>query len=367
VELMTILLFVLGLALLGAGADVLVRGASRLATAAGVSPLVVGLTIVAFGTSAPELAVAVQAALTGDAGANLVVGNVVGSNIFNVLVILGLSAIITPLTVVQQLVRVDVPVMAGVSVLMLVLALDGRITTAEGTLLFGGIVVYLIYAGIQGRREGKAAIAASDETVIRANPGGSVWLNLAYVAAGLVLLVLGSRWLVAGAIDIARTLGLSELIIGLTIVAAGTSLPEVAASVAASLKGERDLAVGNVVGSCLFNILAVLGLAALVAPGGIAVATSALHFDIPVMIAVAFACLPIFLTGCAIARWEGLLFLGYYVAYTAFLVLQAAEHDAVETFGAVMLVFVLPLTALWLTVSLGWHLRRTASGRPAGR
>jgi cation:H+ antiporter len=362
VDLMAILLFVAGLALLATGAEVLVRGASRLATAAGISPLVVGLTVVAFGTSAPELAVAVQSALTGDAGANLVVGNVVGSNIFNVLVVLGISAIITPLTVLQQLVRVDVPVMIGVSVLMLLLALDGRISTMEGGVLFGGIVLYLIHAGIQGRKEGKSALPSSDEPSLRGARRNSLVLNLVYVVAGLVMLVLGARWLVAGAIDIARALGLSELIIGLTIVAAGTSLPEVAASVAASLKGERDLAVGNVVGSCLFNILAVLGLAALVAPGGVAVATSALHFDVPVMIAVAFVCLPIFFTGCVIARWEGLLFLGYYIVYTAFIVLQAAEHDAVDTFGFLMLVFVLPLTAMTLTVSVGYHMRRTADG-----
>jgi cation:H+ antiporter len=353
-------LFVVGLVLLGGGAELLVRGASRLAAAVGISPLVVGLTVVAFGTSAPELAVAVQAALTGDAGANLVVGNVVGSNIFNVLVILGLSAIITPLAVVQQLVRVDVPVMIGVSVLALVLALDGRISRVEGVLLVGGIVIYLVNAGIQGRRGRRLGSAGAPPENDAPGAGRRTWRNLLFVIAGLAMLVLGARWLVAAAIEIARAAGLSELIIGLTIVAAGTSLPEVAASVAASLKGERDLAVGNAIGSCLFNLLAVMGLAALVAPGGITVAQSALRFDMPVMIAVAAACLPVFVTRCVISRWEGLLFLGYYVAYTGFLLLDAAEHDAMEAFGGVMLVFVVPLTVMGLTVSLARHVRRTA-------
>jgi cation:H+ antiporter len=357
VNLVTVGLFVLGLVLLGGGAELLVRGASRLAAAAGVSPLVVGLTVVAFGTSAPELAVAVQAALTGTAGANLVVGNVVGSNIFNVLVLLGLSALITPLAVVQQLVRVDVPVMIGVSVLTLVLALDGRISRIEGVLLFAGIVLYLVNAGIQGRKARRLLASSEPPEEAAAEQPGSPWRNLVLVVAGLAMLVLGARWLVAAAIEIARALGLSELVIGLTIVAVGTSLPEVAASVAASLKGERDLAVGNAIGSCLFNILAVLGLAALVAPEGIAVARSALHFDIPVMIAVAFACLPVFFTGCVISRWEGLLFLGYYAAYTAFVLLDAAEHAAMEPFATIMLIFVVPLTLLALGVSLARHMQ----------
>jgi cation:H+ antiporter len=358
VGLVTVALFVVGLVLLGGGAELLVRGASRLAAAAGVSPLVVGLTVVAFGTSAPELAVAVQAALTGTAGANLVVGNVVGSNIFNVLVILGLSALITPLAVVQQLVRVDVPVMIGVSVVTLVLALDGQISRIEGVLLFAGIVLYLVNAGIQGRKARRLlASSTPPEEAAAAERPGSPWRNLVLVVAGLAMLVLGARWLVAAAIEIARAMGLSELVIGLTIVAAGTSLPEVAASVAASLKGERDLAVGNAIGSCLFNILAVLGLAALVAPEGIAVARSALHFDIPVMIAVAFACLPVFFTGCVISRWEGLLFLGYYAAYTAFVLLDAAEHAAMEPFATIMLIFVVPLTLLALGVSLARHMQ----------
>jgi cation:H+ antiporter len=358
VGLVVVLMLVAGLVLLGGGAELLVRGASRLAAAAGVSPLVVGLTVVAFGTSAPELAVAVQAAFTGDAGANLVVGNVVGSNIFNVLVLLGLSALIAPLTVVGQLVRVDVPLVIAASVLALVLALDGRVNRLDGVLLFAGILVYLVHAGVQGRRARR--VARPVEAVEAAAPAerSRPWRNLALVVVGLAMLVLGARWLVAAAIELARAVGLSELVIGLTVVAVGTSLPEVAASLAATLKGERDLAVGNAVGSCLFNILAVMGLAALVAPDGIAVAPSALHFDIPVMIAVTVACLPVFVTGCVISRSEGVLFVGYYAAYTAFLVLDASEHAAIDAFSNVMLLFVVPLTVVGLTVSLGRHMRR---------
>jgi cation:H+ antiporter len=163
-------------------------------------------------------------------------------------------------------------------------------------------------------------------------------------------LVLGARWLVNAAVATATALGVSELVIGLTIVAGGTSLPEVATSVLASIRGERDIAVGNVVGSNLFNLLAVLGLGSLIAPQGIAVAPGALTFDMPVMIAVAVGTLPVFFTGYVIARWEGAVFLAYYLAYTAYLVLDATEHAALPAFGAAMAWFALPLTALTLTV-----------------
>jgi cation:H+ antiporter len=180
---------------------------------------------------------------------------------------------------------------------------------------------------------------------------------------GLGLLVYGARWLVEGAVTLARTLGVSELVIGLTVIAAGTSLPEVAASVVAGLRGERDIAVGNVIGSNLFNILSVLGLAALVAPGGINVAPAALTFDIPVMIAAALACSPIFFTGHSIARWEGAVFLSYYAAYTAYVVLNARTHDALPAFSAVMLEFVGPLTMITLAIG---YVRHAAGRRDSG-
>jgi len=350
-------LLLLGLLLLVAGAELLVRGAVRLAGAWGIPPLVIGLTVVAFGTSAPELAVSLMAALRGEAGADLALGNVVGSNIFNVLLILGLSAAITPLVVAQKLVRVDVPLMIGVSVLVLLLALDGAIGRGDGLLLFAGIVAYTVFAVVQGRREGRA-VAQEYTDALGAAAGGGQARHLGQVLLGLALLVLGARWLVHGATGLARGFGISELVIGLTVVAGGTSLPEVATSVVASLRGQRDIAVGNVVGSNLFNLLCVLGLTAAVAPDGVRVAPAALAFDLPVMLAVAVACLPVFLTGHVIARWEGWLFLGYYVAYVVLLVLDAGGHAARADLAGVLLWFVIPLTVLTLAVSLARHLRR---------
>ena len=305
--------FVAGLALLVIGAESLVRGSSRLATAMGVPPLVIGLTVVAYGTSTPELAVSVQAAMAGQA--DIAIGNVVGSNIFNVLFILGISAAIAPLVVSRQLVWIDVPLMVGVSIVMLLMALDGRISRVEGGLLMSLIVVYTAFLVRQARKERAAArdAAAADgaEATSTSRSAVRTWVvNLAYIAAGLGLLVVGARWFVESSISIARMMGVSELVIGLTVVAAGTSMPEVATSIIATIRGERDIAVGNVVGSNIYNIRAVLGLAALVSPAGVGVAPAALDFDIPVMVAVAVACLPIFFTGHVIARWEGWLFFG---------------------------------------------------------
>lgn len=332
------LLLGLGLALLVIGAEMLVRGASRLAAALNISPLVIGLTVVAFGTSAPEIAVSVQSALSGQAGADIAVGNVVGSNIFNVLFILGLAAMIVPLFVSQQLIRVDVPVMIAVSVLLLLLALDGLLSRWNGLLLFAGIVGYTVFAVLQGRREAAAVEVEYAQEYGEKAVGPKAWLlNIFSIASGLVMLVAGADWLVDGAISIARAFGVSELVVGLTIVAAGTSLPEVATSIIASIRGERDIAVGNVVGSNIFNILAVLGLAALVAPNGVNVSMAALHFDIPVMLAVAVACLPIFFSGHLIARWEGCLFFAYYIAYTAYLIMTATRHDWLQEFETAMI------------------------------
>jgi cation:H+ antiporter len=349
------LLFALGGVLLVAGAELLVRGASRVAMAAGVSPLVVGLTVVAFATSAPELAVTVGAALSGQA--DVALGNVVGSNIFNVLFILGVSALITPLVVSRQLVRLDVPIMIAVSLLALVLSLDGHVGRVDGLLLVAGIIVYTAFLIRLSRRETAAAQTADNATGAAARQPEprparrASWpLNVALIVAGVVMLVLGARWFVDAAMLTAERLGLSKLVIGLTIVAAGTSLPEVATSVLASIRGERDIAVGNVVGSNIFNILAVLGLGSVLAPDGVAVAPGALTFDIPVMIATALACLPIFFTGYTIARWEGLLFLAYYAVYTVFLILRATEHHAVPALGMAIGLYVLPLTAITLVV-----------------
>ncbi|MFP4437528.1 MAG: calcium/sodium antiporter [Chloroflexaceae bacterium] len=393
-----LLLFIFGLGLLVLGGEVLVRGASRLAIAIGISPLVVGLTVVSFGTSSPELAVNVQSAW--ESQADIALGNVIGSNIFNVLVVLALCAIVVPLTVSRQLIRLDVPIMIGAAVLTLVLGFDGRIGRLDGLLLFVLLIAYLAFSIRQSRRESELtahtttdttptpdtttspttenahtttdvpvndaaphspsssegvphegyAVTATTDThavtetpaegriarllrlvsnlgslrrsadALSGTPSGNMLLNVALIVVGLVLLVLGSDWLVAGAVTIAGALGISELIIGLTIVAVGTSLPEVATSVVAAYRGQRDIAVGNVVGSSIFNILAILGLTALVSPAGIGVPAEAIWFNIPVMIAVSLACLPIFFTGSVVSRREGWMLLGYYGVYTIFLI-----------------------------------------------
>ncbi|WP_129633188.1 calcium/sodium antiporter [Candidatus Oscillochloris fontis] len=346
-DLITIVLFVIGLVLLIAGAELLVRGASQLAGAAGIPPLIIGLTVVAFGTSAPEFAVSAQSALAGQA--DIAMGNVVGSNIFNVLFILGVSALIIPLVVQRQLVRLDVPLMIGAAMLLGLLSLDGQVSRVDGLILFALLIGYIAFQVRQGLRD---TSSTPDATKTNGQPQGAKQLsiNIGLIIVGLAMLVVGSGWLVDGAVAIARTLGLSELIIGLTIIAAGTSLPEVAASIIAALRGERDIAVGNVVGSNLFNILGILGLTAVIAPSGVSVAPAALAFDIPVMIAVMLACLPIFFTEHRIARWEGGLFLTYYIAYTAYLVLAATNHDALPVFSSMMMTFVLPLTVITLVV-----------------
>jgi cation:H+ antiporter len=352
-------LLIAGLLFLITGAELFVRGAARLAALAGVPPLVIGLTVVALGTSAPEVAVSLQAALTGRA--DIALGNAVGSNITNILLILGLSAVITPLAVSRRVIRLDVPVMIGVALLPLLFGLNGRLSRGDGLLfviLSGGYTFFLLRQGRQETGNGET----SAERSRRAVPTVRRWAqNIVLVLGGMLLLIVGARWMVDAAVTTARTLGLSELVTGLTIVAIGTSLPELATSVTASLKGERDIAVGNVVGSNILNILLVLGLAAAISPKGIAVSPAALHFDLPVMLAASLACLPIFFTGSVIARWEGFLFLGYYAAYTAYLLLASSSHEVLPLFNKVMLLFVIPLTVLTLLVVTWRSLRKHPS------
>jgi cation:H+ antiporter len=366
-SLLTLILFIAGIVLLISGAELLVRGASRLAVAVGISPLVVGLTVVAFGTGSPELAVGIQASLAGQA--DITVGNVVGSNIFNVLLILGLAALVAPLVVSQQLVRLDVPIMVVVSFAFLFMSLDGVIDRADGVILLSASVLYTIMLVKISRRE-KATVHSEYEQAYGAQPSQDrrKWpLHVLLMAVGLGLLVVGVRWLVDGAVAIADALGVSELIIGLTIIAAGTSLPEVATSIVAGLRGERDIAVGNVVGSNLFNILVVVGVTALVAPGGIVVAPAAINFDMPVMIAASVLCLPIFFVDYRIGRWEGALFLSYYIFYTLYLILAASQHDALPQFSAIMSWGVIPLTLITVALVFGRSVmqRRTRGSRAA--
>jgi cation:H+ antiporter len=350
----TALLFLAGLTGLVAGGELLVRGAARLGSATGIPPLVVGLTIVAFATSAPELAVSIQAGLTGRP--DIAVGNVVGSNIFNVLFILGVSAVVVPLVVSARLVRLDVPIMIAVSVLLLLLALDGTLSRIECALLAFLLAGYITMQVALSRSADAAADSADLQT------GGGTLRNLLYILFGVGMLVLGARWLVAAAITIAEVLGFTELVIGLTVVAAGTSMPELATSIIAGMRGQRDIAVGNVVGSNIFNVLAVLGLAGMVSPAGIPVSVAAVTMDIPVMVAVAVLCLPIFFSGRAISRGEGLVFLAYYMLYTVYLLLDAADHGGLQEYRRLVLTTVVPLTVLTLAATTLHTWRRQRRG-----
>ncbi|MCB1306317.1 MAG: calcium/sodium antiporter, partial [Leptospiraceae bacterium] len=352
--------FLGGLLLLILGAELLVRGASSLAQSMGISSLIIGLTVVAFGTSSPELAVSINAAHTGQA--NIAIGNVVGSNVFNVLFILGLSAIIVPLAASAQLIRLDVPIMIFASAGAWLFSLDGLLGRWDGLVLFVGLVAYIGFLIVQGRKEqgvaqagtSQPSVSADTETIGQniSSPGMARWKiyawNGALVLAGLIMLVIGSRFLVSSAVAFAQFLGVSDLVIGLTVVAAGTSMPEVVTSIVAALKGERDIAVGNVVGSNIFNLLGVLGLTALVAPGGIPVSSAVAGLDLPIMILVALACLPIFFTGGQISRLEGILLFSYYIAYTTYLILAAGHHDALPFFSGAMLYLAIPITAIAL-------------------
>ena len=350
--LMASFFMVAGLVLLVLGANALVNGASRLALSFGLSPLVVGLTIVAFGTSAPEMAVTAGAVLAGQS--DVALGNVVGSNIFNVLVILGLSALIVPLAVHIQVVRQEMPILLGSALLFMAFGLDGRISFFEGAVLFGLLIVYTVFLVVQARRSppGEAADYDAEMAPLKSNGWLSKWyVQIFFCVAGLIMLVQGSNWLVESAVTFARAFGVSELVIGLTIVAAGTSLPEVAATLAAALKGERDMAVGNIVGSCVFNTLGCIGLGGLVAgSAGMVLAPALLNFDLWVMMATFVACLPIFVAGREIARWQGAIFVGYYVAYVTYLILRAQQHEVLPAYSSAMLSFVVPITIITLVV-----------------
>ena len=344
----TLILFLIGFVVLIVGGELLVRGALRLAAAAGIPPLIVGLTVVAFGTSSPEIAVMAQAAFGEQS--ELIIGNVVGSNIANVLLILGLSAMAAPLIVPRRLIRLEVPLMILVSFVMLLMALDGHVSRLEGGVLCAGFLAHMLF--MLREQRGTMNVSPSEEEPDRTYRGNWKELarNILLVFAGLALLLLGSNWLVDGAVALARALGISELILGLTIIAIGTSLPELTTSIIAGLRGARDIAVGNIIGSNIFNILAGFGLTALIAPSGVQVSQAALRFDIPVMIASAVACMPIFYIGHKISRWEGGLFFGYYIAYTTYLILTATRHHTASQFRVVMLWFVIPLTVVTLLI-----------------
>jgi len=310
----------LGLVVLVAGAEALVRGASGLARAAGLSPLVIGLTVVAFGTSAPELAVSIQSVLRG--AGDLALGNVAGSNIFNVAVILGVSAVVCPLVVHSQVVRLDMPVMLAASAAFVVFCLTGGgLGRGEAGVLLAAVVVYTVFLVRLSRREAAANVDEADEAECPDErgapelPPARLWPQVLLAVAGLAGLMLGATWLVDHAVLIARSLHVSEAVIGLTIVAAGTSLPELATSVTAAVKRETDLAVGNIVGSNLFNALGIAGASGLLRPIGLGGID---RVDFAVMIGFSLLLLPLMRTGFRLVRWEGAVLLALYGGYLAY-------------------------------------------------
>lgn len=360
---LTVVALVAGIVLLVVGAELLVRGAAAIASRFGIPPVVIGLTVVAFGTSAPELAVSVGAALSGST--DVAFGNVVGSNVSNVLLILGASALVGGLAVSQRVVRLDVPLVIGVSVLVLVMALDNSVGRVDGSLLFAGAVVYTWWLIRASRRETPDISAEYTESVdalegqAATRPLGA---QVGMAIAGLVALVVGARMLVAAATDVASAFGLSELVIGLTVVAVGTSLPELATSMLAAVRGQRDIAVGNIVGSNLLNLLCVLGASSILAPDGVPVSDASLRLDVPVMLAATAVLLPIFWSGFRIDRWEGAVMLGFYVTYMAYLLLDTSDHAAASVVGPAALI-VTPLVMLGFGVSgyQGWRRHRSST------
>lgn len=302
---MALLLVAAGLATLVLGAELLVRGGAAVATRLGVPPMVIGLTVVSIGTSLPELAIGIDAALR-DAGP-LAVGNIAGTNIVNLLLILGLSAALVPLAVESRTIIFELPVVAAVSILVVVLALDGRLSRADGTLLVVIAAVYTLAVVVLAVRDPARPEAEPDA------PGGGLVRHLAVLVAGLGVVVLGADWLVHGAVDLAASLGVSEVVIGLTVVAIGSSAPELVTTVVSTVRGNRDIAVGNLIGSSVYNLALILGVTSLVAP--LEVTSDLIRVDLPLMAFVAVMLLPVLATGRRMSRAEGIAAVLAYVLY----------------------------------------------------
>ena len=311
-----LLILILSIGILIFGAELLVRGAARLALRIGVSPFVIGVTVVGFGTSAPELAASIASATSGHG--EIAVGNVIGSNIMNIALVLGLTAMVMPIPVSRMVVKREVVVTIMVAfVPFLALPRGGVVERPLGAAMVAALVGFLYWTFLTSRREGGMPIEAEvPDTPPRSGSGRTV-IDISLVIIGIGMLVVGADLLVESATSIARTLGISELVIGLTIVAGGTSAPELATSLMAVLRGRSDLGVGNILGSCVFNILGILGITALVQP--VTIPTEAFMFDIPVMIACSLACLPILFTGHRISRLEGTALFTGFVIYTTLL------------------------------------------------
>lgn len=311
------IVFLGGLVIVILGADWLLRAASRLAVMLKVSPILIGLTVVTIGTTTPEMAVSLTAAHEGKA--NLALGNIAGTNLFNILMILGLSALIRPLPTQAHSVKMDVPAMIGAALALLLMALDGQLSRTEGALLLVGAVLYTLLL-VQVSRQESAAMRrefaqefGAEALQVRSRPFEGAW-NLGLLLVGLAMTVLGAKLLVAGAVSMAKAYGVSDTFIGLTIVAMGTSAPELVTAMVATWRNERDVTVGNLVGSCIYNILVIMGLSMLTSPSTVVISKELLWFDLPLGLLVALACYPVFKSG-KISRGEGLAFVLVYLVY----------------------------------------------------
>ena len=341
----------LGFVFLLFGADILVRGSVRIAEALGIPPLIMGLTVVAFGTGSPELAISLKAQVVGSS--EIALGNIIGSNICNTLLILGITAVLTTVSISIQVVRRDVPFIVLISFAPLVLGINGKISRIDGLLL---ICLYLLYTYwlVRGSRQTEDLIQVPKKSIKQKSANSRTYFliwNLWLIMCGLLFLFIGSQWVVDSAVSFARILGITELVIGLTIISFSTSLPEIATSVVAALRGRIDIAVGNVIGSNIFNILMVLGIASAVSSHGINVTQQALWVDIPVMISTSIICIPIFLTGRMIDRLEGGLLLFYYGIYMVYLFMRTGGNAYLPEYIAITLGFVIPLTLVILAIS----------------
>jgi cation:H+ antiporter len=311
---MSYILIIIGLAILIYGGDVLVQGASGIAKKLRLSPLVIGMTVVAFGTSAPELMVSLKAAYLGSP--EIALGNVIGSNIANIALVLGITVLIMPLVIDVNSKNIDWPVMFAASMLFFIWAYDGVISQIEGIMMFSMLVIFTWLLIRNSRKKNKKK--SVDEAEVIPN----IYLSIGKNLAGLVMLYFGSKWLVEGSIDIAKDFGVEERIIGVTIIAFGTSVPELAASIMAAIRKETDISIGNLVGSNIFNILCVIGLTASIKP--IQVSQKIIATDMIWMLAIAFALGIILFFWKKINRWHGLILVSSYLAYIGILVLSQA-------------------------------------------
>ncbi|MTI87614.1 MAG: calcium/sodium antiporter [Balneolaceae bacterium] len=349
---MTVLLFIAGLAALIGGAELFLKGVDHFGVKWRISPLIMGLTVVAFATGAPELAISLQAAASGSA--DLVLGNIIGSNIANILLILGICALIKPLNITLRVVRIDVPIVIGASLLLYLLAYDGELTTLDGVWLMLGLIAYSLFTFIQIRKErGEEINKDLHEEVEKLASGWWFYLkNIGFLILGLAFIVKGSDWMVESAVEIATILGMSELVIGLTIVSIGTSLPEVATSVATIRKGNTDMAVANVLGSNLYNIFLTMGLTLIIAPNILTVSDAAIALDLPFMVAVSIACIPIFIAGLNLTLMDGIIFLFYYASYLTYLALDVLSSPLESIMENVMMWGILPATVVYMLIRI---------------